>query len=104
MSEQVRVRAGSHHAAIGLLILASVVFLPVFAKGQCKEPINPKAEVPAAKLNGTKLAAAAAVPAGKSTGASDDVQAAADPGSGPGTTRRSMTSVRRSRTNWPSEL
>jgi hypothetical protein len=65
MSEQVRVAARDHRAAIGLLIVASVVFLPVFAKGQCKEPANPKAEVPAAKLDGARLAAAAAVPQGK---------------------------------------
>jgi hypothetical protein len=48
MSEQVREAARNHRAAIGLLIVASVVFLPVFAKGQCKEPTNPRAEVPAA--------------------------------------------------------
>ena len=66
MSEQVRVVARGHRAAIGLLILSFVVvFLPVVAKGQCKEPANPKAEVPAAKLDSARLAAAGAVPRGK---------------------------------------
>jgi hypothetical protein len=64
MSEQVRVAARGHRAAIGLLILAFVVFLPVFAKGQCKEPTNPKPEV-LSKLDGARSAAAAGVPSGK---------------------------------------
>ena len=60
MSEQVRAAARDHRTKFGLLIVASVVFLPVFAKGQCKEPTNPRAEVPGA---------AAAVPSAKAQAA-----------------------------------
>jgi hypothetical protein len=44
MGERVRVGTGRYRAAIGLLTLASV-FQAEFAKGQCREPANPKAEV-----------------------------------------------------------
>jgi len=64
MSEQVRAATRGHRVAIGLVILAFVVFLPSFAKGQWKEPANPKAPVPAT-FDGAKLAAAAAAPSGK---------------------------------------
>jgi hypothetical protein len=62
MNKQVRVATRDHRTAIGLLILAFVIFPPRFATGQCKEPANPKAEVPASKLDAAKLAAAAAPP------------------------------------------
>jgi hypothetical protein len=65
MSERVRVRAGGHRAAIGLLILASLVFLPVFGRGQCKEPANPKAERTGSTVDDARMAAAAGGPSGK---------------------------------------
>ncbi len=92
MSEQVSVATRDHRAAIGLFILALVVFLPGFAKGQCKEPANPGAEVPAADRNRGRLAAAA-VPQGNAQRAAayqggwpvaskcNDVQTTINPGS-----------------------
>jgi len=65
MGEQVGVAARGHRVAIGLLILTFVVFLPSFAKGQCKEPTNPKAEVTGSTFDAARLAAAAAGPSGK---------------------------------------
>ncbi len=65
MSEQVRVAARGDRVAIGLLILAFVVFLPSFAKGQCKEPANPKAAVTGATFDAARMAAAAGGPSGK---------------------------------------
>ena len=58
MGEQVRVAARGHRVAIGLVIPAFIVFLPIFAEGQCKEPTNPRAEVPAAVPSAKAEAAA----------------------------------------------
>src|SRR5258708_15646909 len=69
MGEQVRVGARGHRVAMALVIPAFIVFLPIFAKGQCKEPTNPKAEVPAARLEGARAAAAAAVPSARAQAA-----------------------------------
>jgi len=59
MGKQVSVAAKGHRVAIGLVIPAFIAFLPVFAKGQCKEPTNPKAEVAAAAAPSAKARAAA---------------------------------------------
>jgi len=69
MGEQVRLAARGHRVAIGLVIPAFIVFLPIFAKGQCKEPTNPKAEVPAARPDGARAATAAAVPSARAQAA-----------------------------------
>lgn len=55
------------HRAIDIASLALLILLlPGFANGQCKEPVSPKAKVPAGKTDAAKLAAASAVPQGKS--------------------------------------
>jgi len=79
MSEQVRVATLHRRAVTGLLILAFVVFVPGFAKGQCKEPANPAAEVPAADLNRRRLAAAGALPQGNAQRAAAYAKAAGQP-------------------------
>lgn len=62
MREQAFVTTRGHRAAMGFLTLTFVASLPVYVKGQCKEPPNPKA--PTAKRDDTKSAVGAAMPSG----------------------------------------